>query len=111
GTAWKVQPRRNDRDFEDIPELPLKKEAVPPKPPKPDEKWDVAQLVHKAKATEPAAAVDLLLNTFLQGGVGAAVRDKLVAYLGEGNPKGDALDWRLRETAHAILTLPEYQLA
>jgi hypothetical protein len=55
--------------------------------------------------------VDLLLNVFLQGGVSAAVRDKLVAYLTEGGPKDEALNWRLRETAHAILTLPEYQLA
>ncbi len=111
GTAWKIQPRpRNDFEAELVEPEP-KSGTEPPKPPKPDARWDVAQLVHQARTTEPAAAVDLLLTMFLQGGVSPAVRDKLVAYLADGNPKGEALDWRLRETVHAVLTLAEYQLA
>ena len=67
-------------------------------------------------AAEPdgAGAVNFLVDLLLQPGPGeipASVRDALARFAAEGNPRGVALDRRLRETAHAILTLPEYQLA
>ena len=37
-------------------------------------------------------------------------RAKLIAFIKEGSPKGDALDRRIREAAHMIMTMPEYQL-
>jgi uncharacterized protein (DUF1800 family) len=112
GTAWKVQPRRGRNEFEE-PETVEKDSVEKPKKtqPPPDTKWDVAELVKKEKVTEPAAIVDLLTNVFLPGGVSPAVRDKLVNYVADGKPQGEALDWRVRETAHAIMTLPEYELA
>jgi hypothetical protein len=39
------------------------------------------------------------------------MRAKLVAFVAEGNPVGPALDRRVRETVHAILTMAESQLA
>jgi hypothetical protein len=113
GAVWKVQPRRGRDDFEVPAEAIVdeKEGVVKPKPPPPDAKWDVAQIVKSEKVTEPAAIVDLLMSVFLPGGVGPAVRDKLVNYVAEGKPQGEALDWRVRETAHAIMTLPEYELA
>ena len=33
-----------------------------------------------------------------------------IAFLKDGSPKGDALDRRIREAAHTIMTMPEYQL-
>jgi hypothetical protein len=47
----------------------------------------------------------------LPGGLRPAAEAKLVAFVQEGNPKGPALDRRVRETVHAIMTMPEYQLA
>ena len=37
--------------------------------------------------------------------------DKLSAFMAEGKPADKALARRVRETAHAIMTMPEYQLA
>jgi hypothetical protein len=58
--------------------------------------------------------VDALLDLLLQprpGEFDDRVRTRLARYLAEGDPKGPALDRRLRETAHAILLMPVYQLA
>ncbi|HXG11921.1 MAG TPA: DUF1800 domain-containing protein, partial [Gemmataceae bacterium] len=58
--------------------------------------------------------VDFLLNLLLQPGQGEIadeVRGRLVAFLSAGEPKGGALDRRLRETTHTILVMPAYQLA
>jgi hypothetical protein len=35
----------------------------------------------------------------------------LTAFVADGKPAGAALDRRVREAAHAILSMPEYQLA
>jgi len=72
---------------------------------------DPADLVRQAKLTEPAKVVDFLIDLFLQGDVPAPARAKLVAFVGQGQPTGKALDRRVREAAHTILCMPEYQLA
>ena len=72
---------------------------------------DVAQVVAKEKVKEPEAVVDFLLGLFLQGDVGAKAREKLIAHLDKGKPGADEFNNRIRETAHAIMTMPEYQLA
>jgi len=72
---------------------------------------DAADLARKAKATDPKDIAALLLDTFMQGDVSPATRDRLVNYLAEDKPKDSALDVRIRETAHAIMTMPEYELA
>ncbi len=83
---------------------------VPEEPPPPDHE-DVARLIRAAKATRPEEVVRVLLDAFLPGGVGETARDRLVAFVADGKPTGDALGRRARETAHAILSMPEYQLA
>ena len=71
----------------------------------------MARLVRQAKATRPEEVVRVLIDAFLPGGVGDSARGKLTAFVADGKPTGDALDRRVRETAHAILSMPEYQLA
>ena len=55
--------------------------------------------------------VRVLLDAFVPGGVRAEAREKLVAFMSEGKPTGLLLARRAREAVHAILTMPEYQLA
>jgi uncharacterized protein (DUF1800 family) len=68
-------------------------------------------LVRQHGGPTPAQQVDFLLDLFLQGGVSDKVRQKLVDFLGKGQPKEKEWEARLRETAHTILLMPEYQLA
>jgi uncharacterized protein (DUF1800 family) len=83
----------------------------PPRPPEPpaNPNTDPAELIHQEKLTDPEKIVALLLDLFLQGDVSKPARGKLVAFLSEGKPAG--LDGRIREVVHAIVTMPEYQLA
>jgi uncharacterized protein (DUF1800 family) len=59
----------------------------------------------------PERVVGELLDLLLQGDVASAARARLVMFLEDGKPKGIALRDRIREVAHAIVTMPEYQLA
>jgi hypothetical protein len=61
--------------------------------------------------SRPDDVVRVLLDLYLPGGVRPEVRAKLVAFVAEGKPTGLALDRRVRETVHAILTTADYQLA
>jgi hypothetical protein len=45
------------------------------------------------------------------GEIDPRVREKLIAFLGDGAPQGAALDRRLREAAHAVAAMPLFQLA
>jgi uncharacterized protein (DUF1800 family) len=61
-----------------------------------------------------AGQVDLLLDLLLQpdeGELNPKARQGLVDFLARDDPKGASLDARLRETAHAVMLMPEYQLA
>ncbi len=104
------------RVAEEVYDLPVGGPPVPPGAaapdgPEPDAVYDPADLVRQAKLTEPAKVVDFLIDLFLQGDVPAPARAKLVAFVGQGQPTGKALDRRVREAAHTILCMPEYQLA
>jgi Protein of unknown function (DUF1800) len=55
--------------------------------------------------------VGALLDLYLPGGVRPEIRQKLVAFVTEGKRTGPGLDQRVREAVHAILAMPEYQLA
>jgi hypothetical protein len=68
-------------------------------------------LVRQHGGATPAQQVDFLLDLFLQGGVSDNVRQKLVDFLGKGQPKDKDWEARVRETVHTILLMPEYQLA
>jgi hypothetical protein len=72
---------------------------------------DIAKLVAKENVKEPKAVVEFLFDVFLQGEVSAKSKEKLVAYMADAKPDDKERDHRIRETAHAIMTMPEYQLA
>jgi hypothetical protein len=86
---------------------PAPRNTAPPS----DPNMDVAKLVAKEKVKEPKAVVEFLLDLFLQGEVSAKAKEKLVAFMEGGKPDDKEIDNRIRETAHAIMTMPEYQLA
>jgi uncharacterized protein (DUF1800 family) len=82
-----------------------------PQPAEPAPVYDPADLVWEAKLIEPPKMVEYLIDLFLQGDVPAPLRAKLVAFVAEGQPKDKALRRRIREAAHSVMCMPEYQLA
>jgi hypothetical protein len=68
-------------------------------------------MVRRQNLTEPDRIVAFYADLLVQGDLRAAARQKLIAFLEEGGPKGNDLDQRIREMIHAIMTTPEYQLA
>jgi uncharacterized protein (DUF1800 family) len=100
-----------------VPKLPPppggKPAAAPdlPEEPAPAAAFDPARLLREQKADRPEDVVGVLLDVYLPGGIRPEARAKLVAFVAQGQPGGAARQRRLRETVHAILTLPEYQLA
>ncbi len=72
---------------------------------------DVARLLREEKVSRPEDVVRVLLDLYVPGGISSQAREKLVAFLAEGKPTGAALDRRVREAVHAIMTTAEYQLA
>jgi uncharacterized protein (DUF1800 family) len=72
---------------------------------------DPANLVRREKLTEPERILALLADHLFQGEMPATARSRLLTFLADGNPKDDQLDQRIREVAHAMMTIPEYQLA
>src|SRR5262249_15671210 len=71
---------------------------------------DLISLPRRHAGEEPERQVDFLLGLFLQGDCHPPARRKLITYLGDDDKQTDRAG-RLRETAHAVLTMPEYQLA
>jgi uncharacterized protein (DUF1800 family) len=121
GTLWGNSPFRVNEDIAEVEFTveppPGTKPAAPPKPtdkpeePLPPRAFDPARVIHDEKATNAKDIVRLLLDVYLPGGARPAAEAKLVAFVAAGNPKGPALDRRVRETVHAIFTMPEYNLA
>jgi hypothetical protein len=72
---------------------------------------DPARLLADEGATRPEDVVRVLLDLYVPGGVRAEARDALTAFVADGRPTRPALDRRAREAVHAILTMPEFQLA
>jgi len=79
--------------------------------PDPPGKTDVATYIRNLKIRDPKLIVDRLLELLLQGPVSEKAHQALIAFLGEGKPEGRYHSIRVRDTAHAIMTMPEYQLA
>jgi hypothetical protein len=77
----------------------------------PDPSMDPARIIQHEKAVAQDHIVRVLLDALLQGDISEAARAKLVAFVADGKPQGGALDQRVREASHAIMTMPEYQLA
>jgi hypothetical protein len=82
-----------------------------PEDPAPPWALDSARLLEEEPVTRPESVVGALLDIYLPGGVSRASRTRLEAFLAEGDPVGPALNRRVREAVHAILSMAEYQLA
>ncbi len=61
--------------------------------------------------SRPEEVVRVLVELYMPGGVSSDTRAKLTAFIGAASPTGQALDRRVREAVHAILSLADYQLA
>jgi uncharacterized protein (DUF1800 family) len=91
--------------------------ADTPEAPVPPKALDPVRLLQEDAAGDgkpPSSAVEIvrvLLDLYVSGGVRPEAQAKLVAFVAEGTPTGPALDRRVREVVHAILTLAEFQLA
>ncbi len=81
------------------------------KEPEPPLAFDPARLLREEKVSSPDDIVRALLDLYVPGGIRTEARKKLTAFVAQGNPSGHALDGRVREAVHAILTMAEYQLA
>jgi uncharacterized protein (DUF1800 family) len=71
--------------------------------------FDSARIVDKSPLAS-SEIVRVLLEIHLPGGIRRESQEKLTAFLAAGKPSGLERHRRIRETVHAILTLPEYQL-
>jgi hypothetical protein len=85
--------------------------AEGPEEPAPPRSFDPARLLEEERVSRPEDVVHVLLDLYLPGAVRPDAHAKLVAFVAEGEPTGAALDRRVRETVHAVLTMAEYQLA
>jgi uncharacterized protein (DUF1800 family) len=72
---------------------------------------DPARRLTEEEVQTPDGIVGVLLDQYVPGGIGRDTRTQLVAFVAAGNPAGPALDQRIREAVHAILTMAEYHLA
>jgi hypothetical protein len=72
---------------------------------------DPARLLREEKVSRPEDVIRVLLNLYVPGGIPDAARARLVAYLDATESGAAALDRRVREAVHAIMTTAEYQLA
>jgi uncharacterized protein (DUF1800 family) len=85
--------------------IPGLEEAVPPRA------LDPARLLQEEGVPRPEDIVRVLLDLYVPGDVRPEARAKLMAFVAKDKPAGAALDRRVREAVHGILTMPEYHLA
>ncbi len=83
----------------------------PAEAPAPPRAFDPARILTEEGVSRPEDVVRVLLDLYLPGGIASETRAKLVAFVRGGSPTGPALDRRVREAVHAILSLADYQLA
>ena len=77
-------------------------------------KLDPARLAKKHTKGDHVAAIDFLLQLLLEGDVGKEARAKLIAFAAGAKSKKEKArigEDDLRQIAHTIVLLPEYQLA
>jgi uncharacterized protein (DUF1800 family) len=73
--------------------------------------YDPARILIEENVISAENIVHGLLELYLPGGVRAEVRQKLVEFVADGKLVGAALCRRVCEAVHALLSVPEYQLA
>jgi len=91
--------------------VPPRPARVEPELPAPAANMDIAALVQREKVDTPEAIVKVLVDVLLQGDLRDSARTKLVEFVKKDNPKDAALRRRIREAAHLIMALAEYQLS
>jgi uncharacterized protein (DUF1800 family) len=111
GTLWDDQPPRRQTEPRSLWEAARQLARPPAEEPPPPTALDPARLLREENAREPDDVVRVLLELYLPGGVRPEAGARLVAFVAEGAPTARARDRRVREAVHAILTMPEYQLA
>jgi uncharacterized protein (DUF1800 family) len=77
----------------------------------PPRAFDSARVLREEEVSRPEDIIRVLLELYVSGGVRPEARQKLTAFVAEGRPTGAALERRVRETVHGILSMAEYQLA
>jgi uncharacterized protein (DUF1800 family) len=92
------------------PKAPIQKDG-PPAHFSPDPALDPARFVAREKVTDPDGIARVLADVHLQDALSPAAHARLKDFLMDGKPKGLALEQRIREASHAIMSMPEYQLA
>ncbi|HLW67402.1 MAG TPA: DUF1800 domain-containing protein [Gemmataceae bacterium] len=80
-------------------------------PVEPAPAFDCVTYLRNEKPLSPTEIVERLSENLLDGEIAPAAKARLVAFVAEGKPQDKALDNRIRETVHAIMCMPEYQLA
>jgi hypothetical protein len=85
--------------------------AAAPEEPVPPPAFDPARTLREEKVSRPEDIIRVLLDLYVPGGIRPEARKKVIAFVADGQPAGAALDCRVREAVHAILTLAEYHLA
>jgi uncharacterized protein (DUF1800 family) len=78
--------------------------------PPPPIDFDLVKRFDLKKASDAALLINRLGELFLPGYLPERAKSKLQAYLSDGKPTGAKLDTRIREAAHAVMCMPEYQL-
>ncbi len=72
---------------------------------------NVGGLVQAEKCKGPEDIVRVLADALLQGDLRPEARVRLVTVAADGPPSPKKLDQGARNVAHALMTMPEYQLA
>jgi hypothetical protein len=101
GTLWAAPPSRPGAAAS----TKASEELVPPRA------FDTARLLREEDVSRPGDIIRVLLDLYVPGGIRPAAQKRLTAFLTEGKPRGEALDQRVREVVHAILSMAEYQVA
>jgi uncharacterized protein (DUF1800 family) len=122
GTLWLkleavspgVQPLASAGAVASPPPKAISKSRLPPDLPEevaPPRAFDPARLVAEEGVQQPEEVVRVLLDFYLPGGLRPEAQTRLFGFVAQGPSSGPGRDRRIRETVHAILTLPEYHLA
>jgi hypothetical protein len=74
------------------------------------DRFDVSFHARRRNAHSPKEAVAALTEQFFPGGLNAVTTARLQAFIADGAPAKRDLALRIRETAHAMMCMPEYQL-
>ena len=118
GTPLQVLPQVSSRaslpnDMFEVAQAPqpqVLQPIIPGGDPEPMEAFDSSQYARKRKAMTPKEIIACLAQQFFPGGISVRTASKLEAFVADGNPKDKELNRRIREAAHAMMCMPEYQL-